>query len=76
MFERGGFSSARYNFDGLLSHVSTEGSASSYVQFFSNGIVEAVLADVKNPEQSGHRYIPIKWMEQHLIKALPTYLRA
>lgn len=76
MIEYGGFSAPRYNFDGLLSHASSEGRASSYVQLFRSGIIEAVLADVKNPGPAGQKVIPGGWLEKHFIEVLPIYLWA
>lgn len=76
MFDGGGYNSPRHNFDGLLSHASRDGEASSYVQLFRSGIVEAVLADVKDPGPEGQKLIPCNWLEGHLIRALPIYLKA
>jgi hypothetical protein len=72
----GGFFAPRYNFDGLFSHASTEGEASSYVQLFHNGIVEAVLADVKETDGNNRKLLPTNWLEKHLIEILPIYLGA
>lgn len=76
MMDYGGFFAPRYNFDGLFSHASAEGAASSYVQLFRNGIVEAVLADAKESDDDNRKLLPANWLEKHLIEALPIYLGA
>lgn len=76
MIDYGGFSVPRHNFDGLFSHASSEGLASSYGQLFRSGAVEAVLADVKNTERENKKMLPLGWLEKHLIDVLPVYLRA
>ncbi|MET0647808.1 MAG: hypothetical protein ABW208_14425 [Pyrinomonadaceae bacterium] len=76
MIDYDSYSAPRYNFDGLFSHASTEGRASSYVQLFRNGTVEAVLADVQNPDYENKKMLPSGWLEKHFIEALPIYVRA
>jgi Putative DNA-binding domain len=76
MIAYGGFYAPRPNFDGLLSHASSDGRASSYVQLFRDGIIEAVLADVENDSHDGRKMLPSTWLEQQFIEVLPIYLRA
>jgi hypothetical protein len=71
----GSLNAPRFNFDGLICHTVLGERASGYVQLFRNGIVEAVLADIKNPTQDERKEIPGEWFEEQLITYLPIYLR-
>jgi len=66
--------SHRYNIDGFLNY-STYGNnqAYSYVQFFRNGIIEAVETSMLEPNEHG-LLIPSVLYEQELIKSLKQYL--
>ena len=70
-----GMNAPRFNFDGLVCHTVTREKAPGYVQLFRNGIVEAVLADIKNPTRDGQKEIPGGWFEEQFITHLPIYLR-
>jgi hypothetical protein len=72
----GGFHGPRYNFDGLLTHDASQGIANSYAQLFRSGTIEAVLADLNDADPSKQKLLPMAWLEQQLIDALPIYLRA
>jgi len=67
---------ARYNFDGLLANDHSQGAASSYVQLFRNGIIEATLSDLNDDDELNKKILPTTWQEEHFIEALPIYLRA
>jgi hypothetical protein len=71
----GSMNAPQFNFDGLICHTVSGEKAPGYVQLFRNGIIEAVLADIKNPRQDGLKEIPGGWFEQQLIEYLPIYLR-
>jgi hypothetical protein len=75
MVAYGGYHAPRYNFDGLLASDSPGEAASSYVQLFRNGIIEATLADLNNDEPT-KKVFATNWLEERLIEALPIYLRA
>ena len=66
----------RYNFDGILSYGQFQKSNNihSYVQFFRNGCIEAVNANLLR-EREGTRVIPSIAFERELLKALQSYLR-
>lgn len=67
-------SNERYNLDGLLAHSwNKERISHSYVQFFRNGIIEAVEGLLLEPDE-GRRTIPSIVYEQELIKSLADYL--
>lgn len=64
----------RYNLDGLLAHSwDKERRSHSYVQFFRNGIIEAVEGLLLQPYE-GRRTIPSIRYEQELIKSFTDYL--
>lgn len=64
----------RYNFDGFLTYSQgAEGTSYSYVQFFRNGIIEAVEGSLLEPYE-GKKFIPSYAYERELIDSLPTYL--
>lgn len=64
----------RYNFDGFLTYsLGTDGTSYSYVQFFKNGIIEAVEGSLLEPYE-GKKLIPSYVYERELIGSLPTYL--
>jgi len=65
--------SFRYNLDGFLtfSVVEPPRTASSYVQVFRNGIIEAVEASLLDDRDAG---IPSLSYEQELLEALPRFL--
>lgn len=67
---------ARYNFDGLFANDLPQGAASSYVQLFRNGIIEATLSDLNDDDELEKKILPTTWQEERLIEALPIYLRA
>jgi hypothetical protein len=72
----GGFHGPRYNFDGLLTHDASQGVANSYAQLFRSGTIEVVLADLNDADPSNQKLLPMAWLEQQFIDALPIYLRA
>jgi hypothetical protein len=64
----------RYNLDGLLAHSwDKERRSHSYVQFFRNGIIEALEGLLLQPYE-GRRTIPSIRYEQELIKSFTDYL--
>ena len=64
----------RYNFDGFLAYCpDREGGVYSYVQFFRNGVVEAVEGLMLRLHGE-ERVIPSEALEGELIKALRDYL--
>lgn len=71
----GSMNAPRFNFDGLISYTGLGEKASGYIQLFRNGIVEAVLADIKNQTQDGRKELPGGWFEEQLITYIPIYLR-
>jgi hypothetical protein len=75
MLASGSYHSPRYNFDGLLANDLVQGAASSYVQLFRNGTIEATLADLNNDEPI-KKVFATDWLEEKLIEALPIYIRA
>lgn len=71
------YTAPRYNFDGLISHDTSQGKAESYVQLFrAGGIIEAVLADLKDERDVNRKFLQIRWLEDRLIEGVPLYLRA
>lgn len=65
---------SRYNFDGLLSYREWPGiSLSSYVQFFRNGIVEAVDVSILNKQDN--KQIPHRLYEIRLCAAFSRYMQ-
>jgi len=63
----------RYNLDGILTYsVDYEEKASSYVQLFRNGIIEAVEGRLLRRKKE--LYIPSVAYEEELIRSLPNYL--
>ncbi|HKO36631.1 MAG TPA: ATP-binding protein [Pyrinomonadaceae bacterium] len=73
----GSYSAPRYNFDGLISHNTSQGAAESYVQLFAaGGVIEAVLADLDERVDANRKFFPITWLEDRLIEELPRYLQA
>jgi hypothetical protein len=75
MVDFGEYWAPRYNFDGLLANDLPDGAASSYVQLFRNGIIEATLSDL-NDSEPDKKVFATNWQEKRLIEALPIYLRA
>lgn len=65
----------RYNFDGFLTYcVDSKGKSYSYVQFFRNGIIEAVEGQLLKPWGDKEKLIPSEAYESELIKSLTEYL--
>jgi Putative DNA-binding domain len=64
--------SRRYNFDGILSHISYSGeAASSYAQLFRNGTIEAYTGEFFIPE---NKLIASQVFEREIIRATNAYL--
>ncbi|MEM2126610.1 MAG: ATP-binding protein [Candidatus Bathyarchaeia archaeon] len=64
----------RYNLDGVLTFCKREdGTSYSYVQFFRNGILEAVNSSLLHP-LGLEKFIPSVALERQLIKSLDEYL--
>lgn len=77
LLSHGSYSAPRHNFDGLISHNTSQGEVDSYVQLFrGGGIIEAVLADLNDTGDVNRKFLPIRWLEDTLIEALPLYLEA
>lgn len=76
MVDSSAYHAPRYNFDGLLANDLPQGTASSYVQLFRSGIIEATLADLNNDDEPSKKIFATDWLEGRLIEALPIYLRA
>lgn len=72
----GGYHRPRYNFDGLLTHDASQGVANSYAQLFRDGIIEAVLADLNDADPGKQKLLPMIWLEQQFMHALPLYVGA
>lgn len=65
----------KYNFDGFLTYSGNQDVIShSYVQFFKNGIIEAVEGLLLKPRNDGKLLIPSIAYEEELIKSLYDYL--
>lgn len=65
----------RFNFDGFLAYsVGRQGKSRSYVQFYKNGIIEAVEGLLLDSSFSGKEVIPSVAYERELIKSLQQYI--
>lgn len=73
----GGFTSWRYNFDGLFTYYEEDSAtAMSYVQVFRSGVIEAADTYCVSGRVTPESIIPITTFEQKLISALPNMLEA
>jgi hypothetical protein len=63
-----------YNFDGIVSFTGFRGGkASSYTQFFKNGIIEAVTTNLILPDENNTFFLPSTIFEQNLFEGLRNY---
>lgn len=67
----GGYSS-RFNFDGALAYCDLKDELISYTQVFTNGIIEAVAANMLTPDGLN---IPSHLFEEILVKSLRRYAK-
>ena len=70
----GGWSGVRHNFDGLYTHVGSQGVAYSYVQVFRNGSLEAVNTSLLDPKFAGRKVIPSVAYEEEIRLTLRRFL--
>lgn len=68
----GGWNGPRYNFDGLLTYSDRQGTSSSYLQLFRNGIIETVNTSLLN-RRFEENVIPGVAYEAALMRALKKY---
>jgi hypothetical protein len=62
----------RYNLDGFVTYTSADGVASSYLQFFRSGAVEAVECGMLKPNGRGLE-VPGALIVRELVERLPLY---